>query len=165
VVDVLIRQLAKEELERVRPVWLSLLELHAGLPVPGLTSVAPDQSWRRRRDLYLEWLTDGFALVAEERGKVVGYALVSVHDGSVLDDTWRCQERVAELQTLALLPRDRGQGIGTVLMDALEARLRQLGIREWIVGVVSENSDALRFYEHRGFSPYLVQLFGRIDPD
>ena len=66
----------------------------------------------------------------------------------------------AELITLdAFKPH---QGIGGALIDALVARIRQLGVSLLRVTTTNDNLDALRFYQRRGFRIVAVRL-GAVD--
>ena len=86
-----------------------------------------------------------------------------MHD-TWIADTWRTAPRIAEVESLSVLPDYRGQGVGTALMDALERELEALGISDFIVGALAGNEDALRLYRGRGFRPtwlYLARFEGR----
>jgi ribosomal protein S18 acetylase RimI-like enzyme len=72
---------------------------------------------------------------------------------------------LAELATLAVLPEVRGQGVGSALLDAVEARLRDLGIHDMVIAVVTSNRDAMRLYERRGAVPFVTQFIHRLDAD
>lgn len=162
---VTIEELPADGLGALEPLWLALLEHHGNVSIPALTMVGPADSWERRRGLYAEWLgvPGAFALTASVDGRLVGYALVSIEDTVVLDDHWEVAgPAVAMLQTLVVAPEGRGRGVGTALMDTVEARLRAAGITDLLVGVVAGNSDAQRFYERRGMATYLNQLYRRL---
>jgi len=77
------------------------------------------------------------------------------------DDTWSTDERIAMIQTLSVGPPWRGRGVGSALMDAAEAELDRIGVRDVFVGAVSSNEGALRFYERRGLAVSLVHFYGR----
>lgn len=68
----------------------------------------------------------------------------------------------AELYTLAVLPQYRSGGIGTALMDRVEARLHSQGVFNLTVAVMAENDSAIRFYRRRGLIPGELVLY-RID--
>ncbi|MEX0651652.1 MAG: hypothetical protein WD186_06445, partial [Actinomycetota bacterium] len=98
--------------------------------IPGIPPRDGDTWWAIRRGRYEAWLAepDAFALLAEPDnaapdnaepdnaesdnaadadGAPVGYAVVSIHDA---DDSHRTGERFAELQSLAVLDGNRGEG-------------------------------------------------------
>ena len=98
-------------------------------------------------------------MIAERAGAPIGYALVSLHEGP---SGWDYGERVADGETLAVLPEARGQGVGTRPMDAVELELRRLGIDALRVLGIDANEDARRFYEGRGLIPISHVLLGRL---
>ena len=57
-----------------------------------------------------------------------------------------------------MLPETRGTGIGTRLLDAVDAELEQRGIDDMLIGAVASNGDAIRLYERRGFVPAWVYM-------
>ena len=61
--------------------------------------------------------------------------------------------KTAELETIVVAPEWRGQGIGTVLMDRIEAELDRLEIKDVIIGVLPTNVAVLELYRRRGFEP------------
>ena len=77
---------------------------------------------------------------------------------------WSVSDRLAEL-ALAVLPEVRGQGGGSALLDAVEARLRDLGVHDMVIAVVTNNRDAMRLYERRGAVPFVTQFIHRLDAD
>jgi N-acetylglutamate synthase-like GNAT family acetyltransferase len=78
------------------------------------------------------------ALIAERDGRLAGVATY------VLDDD-RCE-------LLTLHAEDRGTGVGTALIEAVEEVARRAGCRSLGVITTNDNVDALRFYQRRGFS-------------
>jgi ribosomal protein S18 acetylase RimI-like enzyme len=58
---------------------------------------------------------------------------------------------LAEVYVLYLDPGRRGEGIGTLLLDAITERHRAQGAREQWVSVEPENAKGLPFYRARGF--------------
>jgi ribosomal protein S18 acetylase RimI-like enzyme len=62
---------------------------------------------------------------------------------------------------LAVADRYRQQGIGSALMEELEQRLKDKGcIRSYLL-VTTENTDAMRFYDHRGWERMELHIFGK----
>ena len=62
----------------------------------------------------------------------------------------RCGAHLAELVSLAVAPDQRGRGVGTALMDAVDAELDRRGIPDLEVAVMAGNGRAIAFYERRG---------------
>jgi GNAT superfamily N-acetyltransferase len=71
----------------------------------------------------------------------VGYALVAVRPGP--DDTWVSGDRLAELETLPVAPDERGQGIGSRLLDAVAKELARLGIGDLFIAALVGNAAAI----------------------
>lgn len=82
------------------------------------------------------------ALVAEDAGKLVG-SLWGTHDG-----------RKGWLNRLAVLPEQRHQGIGRMLVQAVEKKLDEIGID--IIGILIEdwNTDSLQVFEKLGYKKH-----------
>jgi ribosomal-protein-alanine N-acetyltransferase len=82
------------------------------------------------------------ALVAEEQetGAVAGFALASL------------LESQAELETIAVAPERRRQGLARRLFFVLAAELGPAGAREFILEVRTSNHPALELYRSLGFA-------------
>lgn len=146
-----------ERIPDLEPLWIALCAHHASV-APQLGPLRPPaDSWRRRRANYERWLRepDAFALIAEDPSGPVGYALVHFRDGS---ETWQTADRVAELESLSVLPSARTRGIGTALLDAVRAELRRLSAAELWLSAVTTNTGAMRFYEKHAFMPVTAAL-------
>lgn len=120
-----------------------------------------EEAWEGRRGLYHAWLSekDAILLMAEYQGKAVGYALSHMREA---DESWDTRGRFGILESIAVLPEMRGQGVGRKLMSALYAELRRLGVTVLEIGVVATNEEAKRFYERAGFAPWLIYYLGTI---
>lgn len=148
------------------PLWASLHE-HQRTVDPGIEGIPPRDladSWPRRRVKYEEWLAEpgAFALLFEDGGVPIAYAVVTMHEPA--DDTHVTKERWAELQSLAVLPAHREGGLGTQLMDRVYQELREMDISELLIMVIATNERALRFYERQGFKPWVVMTLGKVPP-
>lgn len=65
------------------------------------------------------------------------------------------------LYHLAVAAGFRGQGIGTLLMDEIEARLKEKGCRKAYL-LVKQGNRAAEMYEKRGWNEMTnVRLFGK----
>jgi ribosomal protein S18 acetylase RimI-like enzyme len=84
-------------------------------------------------------------LIAEDEGEVLGliglHVMVTVHRESA----------VGRIPVLVVREDAQGRGIGRMLVEAVEARLRQAGCK--LIEVTSNNSrvDAHRFYQRLGY--------------
>ncbi|MET7536706.1 GNAT family N-acetyltransferase [Streptomyces sp. NPDC005349] len=153
--DITVRKGGAEFIDRLAPLWLALHAHHQSVQ-PGFTYFPDGSSWELRRECYRRWILDegSFVLLAERDGQPVGYAFVQIEEGP--DDTWVTGDRIAELQTLSVLPVERGHGIGTLLLDLVDAELDRMGVADLIIGTLAANTGAQRLYERRGLRPVLV---------
>jgi GNAT superfamily N-acetyltransferase len=120
-----------------------------------------EQAWESRRRSEMRWLEaepDSFAVAAREGDRYVGYACVRVRSGAGFAESWDVSDPLADLVTLVVLPELRGRGIGAALMDAVEARLRGMGIADMAIAVIATNAEAIPFYERRGAVPFVTQF-------
>ncbi|PSL00097.1 acetyltransferase (GNAT) family protein [Murinocardiopsis flavida] len=159
------RYLGAHELDELSELWQVVHEENAALS-PHLddviTSVGRDESWRRRRARYTDWLSDPdtLAVLAERHGRPIGYAMVTVridHQGS-----WDRGERVATVQTLAVRPEEEYAEVGTGLLDEVRRQVGALGVRDLELATVAGHGDAIRFYEQQGFRPFTTTMVSRI---
>jgi ribosomal protein S18 acetylase RimI-like enzyme len=146
-----------ERIAELEPLWRTLYDHHAevGRPVAPVRDFA--DSWRRRRAQYAVWLAgdDAVLLVAERDGRAIGYAMVTVGDGPA---TWDLGDRALEIETLTVLPDERGAGVGRALMDEAQRFARERGAEVMAVGLVHTNDGARRFYEREGFGLFYVEM-------
>lgn len=148
------------ELAPLEPLWRALMDHHRDV-----WDVLPlrtyEESWMRRRAQYREWLVapGSFALVARRGERLLGYALVGIREG---DEIYVTGERLAELQTLSVLPEARNSGVGAALLDEVERRLLADGIEDVLVATMAGNDAALRFYARRGFTPFVHMHYRKL---
>ena len=151
-----------ESIDRLRPLWLELHHHHQAVLGPALGPFVDDPaSWTARRVLYEGFLAaGGFAVLAERGGALIGYAMVAIKtsEETELDDTWRAGARVAEIETMSVAPAERGRGVGTALLERIDAELAAAGVRDVLVGAMATNDGAIRLYERYGFRPAMLQL-------
>jgi ribosomal protein S18 acetylase RimI-like enzyme len=152
-----------EEIDLLEPLWGALQVHHAEIN-PTLAGGTPKrevpESWRRRRPKYERWLRDPdtFFVIAAEDGRPVAYAFVTVGPGYA---SWATGDRVAELETLSVLPGHRGSGLGSALLEAVWNRLDQLGVDDMAITTATTNVGARRFYERQGFAADFVIYYGK----
>ena len=153
-----VSEIGGERLDDVRELWWAMHRHHQAI---GSRPLVADEeaAWARRRAQYARWLKagDGFALLAERDGEPVGYAVVHLHEGP--DDTFPVGARWAEIYSLSVAPGARAAGIGSRLLNEIDARLAALGIRDVAIAAMVENEGALRLYQRRGFVPREIVLY------
>jgi RimJ/RimL family protein N-acetyltransferase len=151
------------DIDTLEPVWNALQEHHVGIS-PDFGPDTPPRSlaeaWRIRRGKYEHWLDDPdtFFVIAELDGKPVAYACVTVGPPYA---AWDSGERLAELETLSVLPESRGSGVGAALIEAVWERLAQLGVDSMQIVTAETNARAQRFYERHGFAHRFSGYYGK----
>jgi ribosomal protein S18 acetylase RimI-like enzyme len=163
-------QLSVEEVDRVEHLWKGMVAHHREVAEGEWPVASEGDAWRRRRREYLEWLAgeepgeEAWMLAAVRSddlgGRPDGYALVITRGSGA---TWEMGEKVGELESLAVAAGVRGQGIGTMLIDAARELMRAEGVAYWGVAVVEANAEATALYERAGFRPYYRNLLGEVD--
>ena len=89
-------------------------------------------------------------LVAESNSAIIG-SVIGGFDG-----------RRGLIYHLAVAESFRGLGIGSRLMDEVEARLRAKGCLKCYLLVTTDNPEAEGYYQHRGWQPMdTIHLFGK----
>jgi ribosomal protein S18 acetylase RimI-like enzyme len=150
-----------DDVAALRELWLELHHHHQEVAPQSGEFVDDESSWRVRSSEYREWLADprSFLLVARSGERPVGYAVVRVMEsGPELRDAWRVPETIAEIETMLVSAKFRDAGLGSRLLDEIDAELERQGITEVIVGLMPGNDGAQRLYERRGFRPRWLQL-------
>lgn len=160
--DIRIRRGTVDDLDALGPLWVGVHHQHQASMPELAPYVTDEETWTERRKLYAEVLAkpDTILLLAyddavAERPALVGYGLahVLVTADTWIADTWRRGDRIGEIESLAVSPSHRGHGIGTALLEQLEAALAAIGVEDLILGVVAGNVAAQRLYARRGYLP------------
>jgi ribosomal protein S18 acetylase RimI-like enzyme len=157
-----------EDVDSLEPLWVGVHHVHAA-SMPELAPYVSDaETWAEHRPLYVELFEkpDTTLLLARVDGELVGYALLHVEPlrETWVADTWRTGDRIGELESIAIAPSHRGQGIGSALLDAVDREFEALGVADVIIGLLPGNDGARRLYESRGFRPtwmYVSRFEGR----
>jgi N-acetylglutamate synthase len=139
-VEVQIREFCfPEDYEQVRRLWESM---EKGVRV-GRSDTLNEIAKKLQRD------PDLF-LVAERDQQIVG-TVIGGYDG-----------RRGIIYHLAVASSLRGQGIGSLLLNEVETRLRSKGCLKSYLMVTPDNKEAMRYYEQRGWHHMdYVRLYGK----
>jgi ribosomal protein S18 acetylase RimI-like enzyme len=112
------------------------------------------EPWQTVVDDVADTLANGVALIAEDEGAPVGYALASVVPQTPIR---------GHLYDLYVHADVRGRGVGRELIGATAERLRQRGVTHLSLDVALTNESARRLYERLGFRPYDVLMAAPLD--
>ncbi len=93
---------------------------------------------------------DARVFVAEHLGEVVGFVHVTINlETRALFN----QAKYGKIESVAVLPRQRGKGFGTALLQHAEAWAREHGCPEVRLNVWLFNERAANLYHRLGFTP------------
>jgi ribosomal protein S18 acetylase RimI-like enzyme len=153
-----------DRLDELRELFLAMHHHHQQVATLQPLVADDEISWQRRRKRYLNWLMaddEAFLVIAESGSTPLGYAIVHLVRGP--DDTWPVADRYADIYSLSVASDARNQGLGTRLLDYIDAELSRRGITDVLLAVMVGNDGAQRLYERRGFRPAETVLyrFGR----
>jgi GNAT superfamily N-acetyltransferase len=99
-------------------------------------------------------------IIAEVDGEIVGFVSV----GPAIDT-----DGDGELYAIYVLPAHWRTGVGRALIEAGEARLRELGHRHAVLWVLEDNPRARHFYEAAGWTlegtKRPIEIFGVSVPE
>lgn len=159
-----------ERLDELAPLWAQMQSHHESVAPSALTGEVagfrdPDGSWARRRACYAAWFAAGDAVLHIARdagGGLAGYAMVRFTNGGWAQlDT---PEQMAAIESLSVGREHRGRGLGSRLIAAVHADLRERGIELLTLAVFAGNAPAARLYARFGMQPLLTTMIGRVPP-
>jgi ribosomal-protein-alanine N-acetyltransferase len=104
------------------------------------TAGGPEVDRHHVRDHFIAFCTTGYEtiLVAEMAGRSVGWGAREDRD-NYISDLW-------------VLPDSQGQGVGRILLEALEDQIVQAGYRRAELETAAVNAGGIRFYERAGYA-------------
>lgn len=104
------------------------------------------QSFPWTRGNFADGLQAGYgAWVASEAGRIVGFCMVMFAPD------------VAHVLVIAVSPDSQKKGIGALMLQYCEREARSRGLPALLLEVRPSNQNALRFYQHHGFSQLAVR--------
>ena len=111
---------------------------------------------RFQRDLGAGGATLSLACDGDE---AVGFAIVRLREGEATFDTG---ETVAELESMAVSPHRRREGIGDALMRHVHEGLAGQGVGFMSLTVLAGNEEAARFYRRFGMAATHARMLGPV---
>ncbi len=113
-----------------------------------------DEPWETVAEDVDETIRDGVALIAEDDGQPIGYALASIVPQTPIR---------GHLYDLFVTADTRGRGVGRELIATAAQRLRERGVSHLSLDVALGNDGARRLYERLGFRSYEVLMAVELD--
>ncbi|ARN81556.1 GNAT family N-acetyltransferase [Methylocystis bryophila] len=118
-------------------------------------------------DAYLAQLlgrtaVSGAILKADLDGLFAGFVAGWVEESDAIAET-ESSNRHGLIADICVLPEYRTQGIGALLLAAMERRLAAFGVERIRVVALSSNSLARASYERAGFHPYEITYEKKLD--
>ena len=143
-----IRRATLEDVPAIAALERELVRTDApGDPYLVRTTSQQEAENQTRRLVESSW---GVSLVAEARGRIVGFLSGGIKDSPA----WR-PVRATEIHTI-FVEGYRGQGLGTRLLEAFVRWSQAHGVQAIDVGAFASNERAIAFYRRAGFRPTLV---------
>lgn len=89
------------------------------------------------REIFEDYISNDFFLIAEVNSKIIGYILAEKRDGEGV------------VISIAVSPENRLQGVGTSLMETVQ---KKMDVERFFLIVRESNRGAQIFYDELGFS-------------
>lgn len=143
-----IRRLREEDIEPlVADLWLPFAEEMAELDAHNeLAGSVREEARSYRRGLLAD--DDTVTFLAEDDASLVGYAVGAYGESPPVF----ARGPATNIEELYVRPERRKEGIGSELLDRLEAWARARGCERLTLSVNARNDDAIETYRARGFS-------------
>jgi ribosomal protein S18 acetylase RimI-like enzyme len=153
----------QEDVDALAPLWAEMLEHHRAIGGERWPVRQGEDAWSRRRQQYRTWLSERSALlfVARVAGspQPVGYLVCLL---IAAGPTFDLGSTYGDVDPLSVTAEARGEGVGSRLLQACRAALRERGISYWSIGIVAGNDGAQRLYERLGFAPWTEMMLAPI---
>ena len=159
---------SEADIPSLEPLWVAVHHVHEASMPELAPYVSDEETWRERRALYAELFRQaGDVLVPRARTGRARRLRARSHPrlGRVMVERHMAHQRPSRRARIGLrTTRAPRSGIGSALLDAVDAEFARLGVDDQVIGVLPGNVDAIRLYERRGFRPtwlYLSRFAGR----
>lgn len=104
---------------------------------------------------------DSHIFIAQQGDEAVGYVIAKIlhKPESALTKASQC----VHVDEFCVAPSHQNHGHGSALMEAVYNLAREQNIRRITLDVWAFNTQALQFYEKRGFAPFMQRLETHLD--
>jgi ribosomal protein S18 acetylase RimI-like enzyme len=151
----MIRRATRNDLAAIGRLGALLVEAHHGFDSRRFLAAT-----RGTKDGYAAFLgsqldePDAAVFVAEENGRVLGYAYVAVesYDYMVL------RGPAGLLHDIIVDPEHRGRGVGGALLEAAVAYVRSRGLTQVVLSAAERNEAAQRLFASMGFRRTMIEM-------
>lgn len=99
-------------------------------------------------------------LVARLDGEIIGFVMFSMEQRLYALSVTR-----GIVHNLYVIPKRRGEGIGSVLLAEAETALAAEGADRISLETLADNDDARQFYEIQGYHPHRIEFEKRVETD
>lgn len=153
--DVTVRPARPEDEQAMGRLGAMLVEEHHEFDPLRFIAPIPDLAQRYGQFLVSQAArTEMVVLVAEREGKLVGYAF----GGMEGNDYMALRGPAGVLYDLVVDPAHRRQGIGTALMEAALAALKNLGAPRVLLFTAEKNHGAQAMFAGAGFRRTMIEM-------
>ncbi len=150
--------LSPRDIPRLAPLWLKLHRHHQRLAPELAPYVSDEASWALRSRQYREALeSGGFGFIAADGAGDAGYLLCAKRPMQ-WQATFPLPPLLWELVTIYVEPRQRGSGMGSAMLRAMEERIAATDTPTKLIGLIPQNRRAAAFYRARGYVPAWLTL-------
>lgn len=97
---------------------------------------------------------DVILLVAENEGRVIGYAFGAIEGYDYLS----LRGPAGVVHDLIVEPGYRGRGVGRLLLNAMLSDLQSRPVPRVVLSTAKRNTSAQRLFERMGFRPTMIEM-------
>lgn len=102
--------------------------------------------------------TDSDYIVIEDDGKIIGYILIEKRESPYKTYASFKEDEFAYVYEVVILPEYRSKGYGKYLIDEANKWAKERGLKSIELNVLSNNYNAIAFYEKTGFVDYQIKM-------
>jgi len=153
-----IRLAIPDDIPEIDELWKDFMDYHKNL----------DEFFSRRNDGHINfrdyvvenWKNPDYAIaVAEHQDHVVGYAIAYLQEFPPIF----LQEKCCYISDIVMDENFQGKGHGKALINFLVDWAKTKEVQRMELHVLHNNENAIMFYRHLGFEPFMLKLCRKIN--